>query len=169
VPVFAFGRYLVIFQLLLMYWTTGLQKVSAFWMPGGDFSALYYIFQQPSWHRFDMSWIAQFYWLTQVGTAVSWFWEVSAPLWLLALWYESTKERGGRLRDLFCRWRIKWVYFAVGVFFHVLVLAVMEIGPFSLVSVAFYTCLLSPAEWQRFAVGLRGGHSRVERASATAS
>ena len=32
---------------LLVYWTTGVQKVSAYWVPGGDFSALYFIGSNP--------------------------------------------------------------------------------------------------------------------------
>jgi len=167
-PVLAFGRYLVIFQLLLMYWTTGLQKVSAFWMPGGDFSALYYILQQPSWQRFDMGWIAPVFAMTQISTAASWFWEVSAPLWLLALWYDGTRERGGRVRALFCRWRVKWAYFLVGVIFHVTVIAFMEIGPFTFISLAFYSCLITPTEWERVATGLRR-YRRPESSAAMAS
>jgi hypothetical protein len=149
VPVLAFGRYLVIFQLLLMYWTTGLQKVSAYWVPGGDFSALYYIFQQPSWQRFDMGWVAPLFPLTQLGTGMSWFWEVSAPVWLLALWYDNRGRAGGRLQKGFERLRVKWIYLAVGVFFHGVVLVFMSIGPFSYVSLAFYACLIRPDEWER--------------------
>ena len=145
--VLAYGRYLGIAQLLLMYWTTG-SKVSAYWVPGGDFSALYFILQQPSWHRGDMSWLAPYFALTQIGTCVSWFWEVSAPLWLLALWYSSTQERGGFLRMWFCRLRVKWIYLGIGLVFHGGVLLFMAIGPFSVISLAYYVCLVRPTEWQ---------------------
>ncbi|MBS1153806.1 MAG: uncharacterized protein H6Q89_5504, partial [Myxococcaceae bacterium] len=36
-------RYVLIGQLVLVYWTTGLQKVSAAWLPGGPLDALWYI------------------------------------------------------------------------------------------------------------------------------
>ena len=44
----AFPRYLGILQLVVMYWSTGLQKVSVYWFPAGSYSALYYILQQPT-------------------------------------------------------------------------------------------------------------------------
>ncbi|MEM6928356.1 MAG: hypothetical protein AAF602_15590, partial [Myxococcota bacterium] len=85
VPVVAIVRWLAVWQLVLMYGSTGLQKVSAYWVPGGESSALYYILQQPSWHRVDMAWVAWVFPLTQLATTVTWFWEVCSPLWILAL------------------------------------------------------------------------------------
>src|SRR5262249_6409716 len=70
----AWPRYLAVYQLVLVYWATGVQKLSAHWTPGGEFSALYYILQEPSWQRFDMSWLAWVYPLTQAATALTWFW-----------------------------------------------------------------------------------------------
>ena len=78
-------------QLVLMYWATGLQKVSTHWVPGGDLMALYYILQQPTWQWIDMAWVAPYAALTQVGTAVSWWWEVTCPVWLWA-WWSSRSE-----------------------------------------------------------------------------
>ena len=131
---------------MLCYWTTGLQKVSSHWVPGGDFSALYYILQQPSWHRFDMTWVASFYPLTQVGTAVSWFWEVLAPLWLLAVYYAHTREREGRVRAWFNRLRVREVFLVLGLVFHAVIHSLMNVGPFSFVSIAFYPAMYSHEE-----------------------
>jgi hypothetical protein len=39
-PVPAWPRYLAIFQLVLIYWSTGLHKMSAAWTPGGGLGAL---------------------------------------------------------------------------------------------------------------------------------
>ena len=146
-PVPAWPRYLGIYQLVLIYWSTGLHKVSAYWMPTGDFSALYYTLQQPTWQRWDMSWLAWVYPLTQVATALTWFWEVTAPLLLLALWYRSTRERPGRLRALFNRIDYRRLFVAVGVTMHLLVFVFMEVGPFTWVTLAFYPCLYRPEEW----------------------
>src|SRR5262249_22515372 len=82
-PIPAFPRYLAVLQLVAMYWSTGVQKVSVYWFPAGSYSALYYILQQPTWQRFSMSWAARIYPITQVATAVTWIWEVSAPALLL--------------------------------------------------------------------------------------
>lgn len=136
-------RLLAVYQLLLMYWTTGLQKVSSHWVPGGDFSALYFIFQQPTWQEYDMSWVAYppWYTLTQIGTGVSWAWEVTTPVWLAAM---LLSLRPGPHRP----WvrATRWGYASVGVFFHLTVHAFMNIGPFSWASLAYYPCLVHGRE-----------------------
>jgi hypothetical protein len=144
----AWPRYLAIYQLVLMYWSAGLHKVSAFWLPGGDYSALYYILQQPSWQRFDLSWLAWVYPLTQIGTAVTWFWEVSSPLLLLALWYQATPDQPGRLRAVLNGIHFRRLFVLIGLTMHVLLLLLMELGPFCWVSLSFYFCLFSPKEWR---------------------
>ena len=141
-------RYLVVFQLVLMYWSTGLHKVSDTWMPGGEYSALYYILQQPCWHRWDMSWLAWVYPLTQGVSALTWLFEWAAPLVLLALWYRATPERGGRLRWLFRRLQLRRCFVVFGLSMHLFIFISLDVGPFSWLSVACYICLFDPAEWE---------------------
>ena len=145
----AWVRWLFVYQIVLTYWTTGLQKVSSHWVPGGEHSALYYILQQPNWQRGDMRWVADFYLFTQVGTAVSWLWEVLAPLWLLAVYFAATAHRDGMWRRWFNRLRVREVFVGLGVVFHLSVHLLMNIGPFSLVSLAYYPAMYSHAEWVR--------------------
>ncbi len=145
-PVPAWARAVIVFQIVLVYWTTGLQKVSAYWTPGGDLSALYYILQQPSWQRFDLSFLAWLFPLTQLATFVTWLWEVTAPLWLLALHYRATRIRPGRLRALSNSLDLRTVYVAVGLFFHAALLVTLEVGPFPLISLAFYPCFWTHEE-----------------------
>ncbi len=148
-PVAGWVRFLLLWQLILMYWTTGLQKVSAHWVPGGGFSALYYILQQPTWQRWDHAWTAYVYPLTQLGTATSWFWEVSAPLWLLSWWYARTAERPGRLRHWFNRLHVREIYLVLGLTFHFWLTVLMNVGPFAICSLAMYPALYSHSEWVR--------------------
>jgi hypothetical protein len=143
----AWPRYLAVVQLFLMYWSTGLQKVSAYWTPAGDFSALYFILQQPTWQRIDMTWAAHVYPLTQAATALTWCWELGAPLWLLAFWWRDTRDRPGRLRALANRIDLRSWLAAVGVVLHLGILAAMEVGPFSLIALSFYLCLYHPDEY----------------------
>ena len=88
----AWPRYLLLFQLLLIYTATGLQKMSLPWTPFGGYSALYWVFQDPTWRRFDMAWTASLYPVLQVATAITWHWE------LAALSSCSTSMRGPRPR-----------------------------------------------------------------------
>lgn len=148
-PVPAWPRYLAVFQLVLIYWSTGLHKLSATWTPAGGFSALYYILQQPTWQRWDMSWLAWAYPLTQIGTAVTWVWEVTSPLLLLALWYRATASRPGWLRRLFNRINYRRVFVTIGVLVHIGIAVLLEVGPFSWVMLSYYICLYRPEEWRR--------------------
>ena len=155
-PVPAWARGLIVFQLILMYWTTGLQKLSAHWTPGGEFDALYYILQQPSWQLYDLSFFAWLYPLTQVGTAVTWVWEVTAPVWLLALIYRGTREKGGWLRATFNAWDVRTIYALVGIVFHGALVLTMNVGSFPMISLAFYVCLWDADEWRSMGRGVRG-------------
>ncbi|MFT4628483.1 MAG: hypothetical protein ACI8PZ_007178, partial [Myxococcota bacterium] len=141
-------RWLVITQLLLMYWATGLQKLSTHWVPGGDLGALYYILQQPTWQRVDMAWLEPWFPLTQVATASSWLWEISVPVWALAI---ALRERGSdsALRRWLDRLWVVEVYAVVGVVFHVAVGVLLEVGPFSLISLAYYAALWSVVRSRR--------------------
>ena len=115
--------------------STRIQKISAHWTFAGGFSALYYILQQPTWHRFDMTWAARIYPLTQVGTMVTWLFELSAPAVLLWCY---TRRKPPRF-DL----RIPFVL--VGIMLHLGILILLDVGPFSMIVLAFYPCLFAPA------------------------
>lgn len=147
-PAAAWPRYLVFYQLVVVYFTTGLQKLSIDWTPAGGYSALYYILQEPSWQRFDMSWLAWIYPLTQIATALTWLWEVSAPLLILAAWYRATRDRPGLVRRWFNRIGFRRVYVAVGVLMHLGVFLLIDLSLFTFISLAMYTCLFTPTEWR---------------------
>jgi hypothetical protein len=157
-PVPAWPRYLAVFQLVLVYWATGVQKVSLAWVPGGDHSALYYIMQQPSWQRWDMRWLAWVYPLTQLATMSVWWFEILAPLLLLALWYRRTADRPGRLRAFFNRMHYRGLFVAAGLAMHLGILVLMNVEPFTWVALSFYVCLFRGDEWQ--ALGRRLGKFR---------
>ncbi len=162
-PVAAWPRYVAIFQLVLVYCTTGLQKLGQEWMPWGDFSALYYALLAPSWQRYDMSWLGHpaAYFATQVGTALTWTWETCAPIWLLAFWFRATSDRPGRLRRLFNRLDVRAWWALFGVALHLVLWLTMNLGPFSIVTLSFYLCLWHPDE---YAAGWRWVREKMGRA-----
>lgn len=138
----AWPRRVAILQLVLVYFSTGLHKVSAYWTPAGDFSALYYILQQPSWHRFDMRWLAHVFGLTQLATAATWIFELASPLLIVALAFER-KRAGWRF------YRLSFVAF--GVAMHTGIFLLMEVGPFTVIIWSLYVCLFAPEEVRRAA------------------
>ena len=140
------------FQLVLLYFTTALQKVSASWIPFGPMDALWYILQQPTWQKHDMQWLAPFFPLTQLATLTTWLFEMGSPLLLLAMWYRRTPDRAGRLRRLFARAHFRTSYLALGLALHLGIWATLEVGPFLGGILALYAACFSPAEWRAFAV-----------------
>src|SRR5262249_28786068 len=132
-----------------VYTMAGVQKLSPIWTPLGDYSAIYWVLQSPNWRRFDMRWTAWIYPLTQVATALTWFWEVSAPALLLVFYFRRTRDRPGRLRRLFNARDLRLVYAGFGVVVHTSIFVLMDVGPFSFIALAFYFLLWSPREWRR--------------------
>ena len=156
VQIAAWPRRMLILQLILCYWSTGVQKVSIHWLPGGGEAALYYILQDRMWQRFDMAWVAGVYPVTRFATAFTWLFEVLAPLWLVARWFQHTPEKKGRVRRMFNRLRVNHLFFWSGIGLHLGILAFMIVGPFSLVMLAYYPLLL--------AGGSRGGMTKYPSA-----
>lgn len=143
----AWPRYVLIFQLLLMYTLTGLQKSALVWTPAGGYTALYWVMQDPTWMRFDGAFAAWISPLLRVATALTWHWEQLSILLLLWFYYRTTREKGGRMRRWVLKrdWRIGWALVGLGL--HIGILILMNVGPFSWVSLSFYVLLWRPSEW----------------------
>ncbi len=156
-------RFLIVVQAVIMYATTGWQKLSHHWVPGGDLGALWYIQQQPTWQLRDMRWMAPLFPLTQLGTLLTWLWEVTAPVWLLAWLAHAEPLSDGRVWALLRRVRARDVYLALGVIFHALIAVTMEIGPFTWASLALYPAFIHPYEWA--AIARRFGRPAVTASS----
>lgn len=142
----AWPRYLMVLQLAVMYTSTGLQKVSAHWLPGGDFSALYYILQQPSWARMELPWLGRLYPLTQLATAGTWLFEVGGWLFVLALYFRGTRTRSGRLRAVCNRIDLRAWLVAYGLLLHAGIHLLMDVETFSMASVSLYFAMVHPDE-----------------------
>ena len=164
----AWPRYLMLVQLIVMYGTTGLQKVSSHWVPGGDFAALYYILQDPFWQRFGMEWTAEVFWLTQIGTAATWLWEVGAFLLIPVFWFRHTRGRPGRLRRWSNRLDLRTWYALIGIVFHVAIMVMMRVGPFSWIALAYYPAFWSGPEYGRLRARRRASRAGSRPAGSAA-
>lgn len=149
-PVAAWPRYLLIAQLIVLYGAAGLQKTHASWWPWGGCTALFVILQDPAVTRFDMGWLrnAGLWRLTQPMTLVTVLWQLLYPLLLVWLIAERTAERGG-WRAWATRLHLHHVWIAVGVVFHLLLAATMELGIFPWAMMAVYPALLPPRSLAR--------------------
>ncbi|MFT4623850.1 MAG: hypothetical protein ACI8PZ_002506 [Myxococcota bacterium] len=145
----AWPRHLIVLQVVVMYFTAGVQKVGYTWTPMGHFGALYILLQDAAVARMPFGWLAGSPWfqLTQIGTAVTVLWEWSAPMVLLFFHYRMTPERGGRLRQWTLRYKLHLWWLAVGVVFHLGIAATLELGLFPWAMLATYIAFVHPDEW----------------------
>ncbi len=150
----AWPRYLLAAQLLVMYCATGFQKIGPSWTPMGGYTALHYVLIDPTWTRFDSEWVPVVTPLLRVGTAVTWHWEQASIVMLLVLYFRATRG-SGRVRRWLTRFDLRIAWAVVGVALHVGILALLNVGPFSWISLAYYVALWSGGELRRGAARLR--------------
>lgn len=131
-------RYLAVLQLCVVYTITGLQKLAPEWWPWGGLTAVYRSVLLPDWARWDMTWVAHVFPITQLATAITLFWEVSfcwVGLWLWRRW----------------GWDPRPAYVVVGIMLHAVLEVSMDLGPFAWATLAFYLCLYDADEYRALA------------------
>lgn len=142
----AWPRYLIVMQLVVLYFTAGVQKVSSAWTPFGGYSALYLVMRDPAFATISPDALRAMYPLTQALTAASLLWEWAAPGLLLALFYRDSRERGGRLRSALLRHRFRDVYLGLGIIFHIGTMVSLQLGIFPWAVLALYPACFHPDE-----------------------
>ncbi|HUJ59266.1 MAG TPA: HTTM domain-containing protein [Kofleriaceae bacterium] len=146
----AWPRYLLMIQLVWIYFSAGQNKSSAAWGPLGGFTALANALGDPHAARWAPGWLAVVYPLTRVATALTITFELTAPAYLLYYYYAATAERPGRLRAWCNRLRLRWAWIAIGVMFELGIAVTMRLGSFPFGMLALYPVLLRPRELQRW-------------------
>lgn len=121
----AWSRRMILLQAIVVYTTTGLQKlVSTAWTPVDGFSALYLILQSPHWTRFP-SLIEDYGSFLRIPLALGSFatiaWELTFPLVLVR--------------------KLRPAYALLGIFFHLGIELTMDVGLFGFLSLAMYPAL----------------------------
>lgn len=144
-PIRALARRMAVVQLVVMYTVTGLAKQGASWGASGDRLALYHSFLLPSWSRFDLTGVAHLVGLTRVGTMAAWWWEstwVVLGLWLLCRHPRWRTTRLGRWLAGWPAWLDPRVpYVIAGLVTHGLLGVLLNLGPFSWITLAYYVTL----------------------------
>lgn len=159
----AWPRYLLIIQLMVVYFAAGVSKVASSWTPFGGWTALYIAMRDPHFQSWPDHWVDAIFPATQALTGATWIWEWAGPTLLLAYWYRATRDRGGWLRGLMNRMDYRLVYLAVGAFFHVGTHISLRLGIFPFAVMALYPAAFHPDElraagaWLRRRVARRPG------------
>jgi hypothetical protein len=156
----AWPRYFLIFELTLVYVAAGMEKFALAWFPWGGSSALFIILQDPLLATSDFAWMAAWwaYPFTQLGTSGTHLWEWTFFAVPLALYFQATRTRPGRLRAAFNAWDVRMIYVIVGAFFHLSLAATLHLGIFPAAMLAMYPIFFHPDE-------IRAAARRAGRAS----
>ena len=144
----SFARRLLLFQLIVMYSSTGLQKVSAHWIPFGSMDALWYILQQPTWAKHNFEWLAPLFPLTQMATLGTWLFEVCSPLLLIALYCNNPARHSSMPKWIQRILNLPFLtaFVLCGIGMHIGIWLTMDVGPFSFAAIAYYWTLLPTKE-----------------------
>lgn len=142
----AWPRYLMMVQLLWLYFSAAHHRGKASWGPSGGFSAVGEVLGDPHFARFFPGSLQAAYPLTQLGTALTMVFEYTAPLYLLWIWIARRPGRGGRFGEWVRRLRVRWVWLLLGVGLHLGIALTMQIGMFPFAILALYPALLVPDE-----------------------
>jgi hypothetical protein len=157
----AWPRYVLVLQVVVMYFTAGVQKYAQHWWPWGAWSGLYVILQDWSYASRPFGWLRgqPFYFGTQVATAVTMLWQWTYPVVLV---HYFPPLRPGRFTAVFERYRLHWAWIAVGALFHLGIALTMQLGIFPWGMLAVYPAFLHPDE-------LRAVVGRIPRNSRSSS
>jgi len=138
----AWPRLLLLLQLVWIYAGGGYNKGGAPWFPHGGFTAL----ADPHVARFDPAWVEVAMPLTRIATALTITFELGAPAYLLFYYFAATRDRPGKLRRFCNRFRLRWIWIALGLSFHLGIAIGMRLGIFPWGMLAMYPVLLMPDE-----------------------
>jgi hypothetical protein len=152
----AWPRYLLFAQLIWMYFSAGHNRSDPAWGPLGGFAALPTILSDPHWGRFDGAWISYAYPLLQGATLATMTFELSSIALPFTTWWQRHPERAGRIGRLCNRLRLRWLWLALGVSFHLGIAVTMRLGVFPFGVLALYPVLFHPDEHARAGRWLRG-------------
>lgn len=128
----AWPRYLLMLQLVWVYFSGGQNKAGAEWGPLGGFTALANALLDPASGRLSEHFVVALYPLWRVATALTMVFELGAPLYLLA--YAKDWRR------------VRWAWIALGVTFEVGIAIGLELGSFPYAMLALFPVLLKPQE-----------------------
>jgi hypothetical protein len=147
----AWPRYVLMLQLLWVYFSAAINKSSAGWGPHGGFSALGNALLDPHNGRLDPDLVVALFPLTRVATALTMAFELTAIAYVVLLYYAATPERGGKLRAWCNRLRLRWVWLGLGIAFEIGIAIGLQLGTFPFGMLALFPVLLLPAEVERLA------------------
>jgi hypothetical protein len=167
----AWPRYVLVLQLVVLYFWAGMVKQSPPWTSIDGYSALYITLSQPHYATFGLSprLLAAVYPLLQVATFLTVWFERLAPAVPVLLWLRATADRPGGVRKLINRLHLLEVWVMLGVVFHLGLAASVELGMFPWGCLALYPALCAPETLRRWVQAARARFARTQPTRAVAA
>jgi hypothetical protein len=149
--ILAWPRYLIVIQLLWVYFSAAHHRGKASWGLAGGFSAIGDVLGDPHFARFVPGTFAPIYPLTQLATLLTMAFEFSAPLFLVFDYYHRHHQNDGKfgLGPIVRRLHLRNLWLALGVSLHLGIAASMQLGIFPFGILALYPALIHPHELKR--------------------
>ena len=146
----AWPRYLLIGQLVLLYFWAGLLKQSPEWTGLGGYCALFRVLCTPHISRFEWSpaLLSALYPVLQAATISTLAFERVALTVPLLLWLRSQPQSGGALARFARRYRLLELWVATGVLFHLALAVLTKLGIFPWGCLALFPALARPEQWR---------------------
>jgi hypothetical protein len=161
------ARRLFMVQLAIIYTRTGIVKLGSSWSMMDDWSAVYLSVNLPGIARWNGDWAAKVYPLTQLGTFIFSWWEVTFFLLPINQYLRQKTEHERWLGRALARFDLRWIYLPLGLCMHGGILLTMNIGLFSVVMWSLYPAYFQPHEARailgKFAVFFRPSRSLTTR------
>ena len=142
----AWPRYLLIAQLIVLYFWAGMLKQGPEWTRLGGYSALFRVLSAPDYARnaFTPAQLLAAYPVLQLATFVTLVFERSAALLPLLLWWRRNPARGGVPGRIARHGRLLELWVTTGVLFHLSLAALTKLGIFPWGCLALYPALVRP-------------------------
>lgn len=134
----AWPRYVLMLQLVWVYFSAGINKSSGNWGPQGGFSALANALLDPDNGRLAPAFVVAVYPLTRIATALTMAFELGAIAYPLLY-----RARGAWWR------RVRWAWLGLGIAFEVGIAVGLRLGAFPFGMLALFPALMRPEELAR--------------------
>ena len=145
----AWPRYLLFLQLIWLYFVAGVAKAGGGWNPVNGLNVLTRIWSDPHLSKVDPDTAASLWPVGIAFTAGTLLFECGAFAWILAMYWDRTRDRPGRLRRWSNKLRLRWVFMISGIGLHLGIAMTLRLGMFPFGCLALYPVLIAPDEWRR--------------------
>lgn len=143
------ARRLFMAQLAIIYTRTGVVKLGSSWSFMDNWSAIYLSMNLPGISRWNGDWAAHVFPLTQLGTFVFSWWEVTFFILPINQYLRRKSEHRRFLARALARYDLRPIYLSLGLCMHLGIFISMDIGLFSVVMWSLYPSYFLPEESRR--------------------